>query len=63
MSNENVDVEEVSSECKYCSEDDPVNLTTCDNCNIVFCIYCIGTGHHHTIHYDVCPNCKTSFEW
>lgn len=66
MSDDTSDVENTTTEeycCTYCGEEDRLNLTTCDNCNITFCLYCVGRGGTHDVPYDVCPKCGDSFAW
>ena len=49
--------------CAYCDEDNSYDLTTCDNCNTIFCVYCVGTSGHGHLTHDVCPNCGKIFDW
>ena len=61
--NDDAGPENDGQQCAYCDENNSYDLTTCDNCNTIFCIYCVGTaGHGHTAH-DVCPKCGNIFDW
>lgn len=51
------------SGCQYCDNDDKYDLTTCDKCQTIFCIYCVGSGRVGYEVYDVCPNCGDIFDW
>jgi hypothetical protein len=64
MATTDIAVEETKEQhCAYCKEKDSYDLTTCDNCNTIFCILCVGTGGSGYTTHDVCPNCKKIFDW
>ena len=64
MNNDNSSGEELETQhCAYCDEDNSYDLTTCDNCNTIFCVYCVGTAGHGHLTHDVCPNCGKTFDW
>lgn len=49
--------------CQYCDNDNDLDLTQCDNCQVIFCIYCVGYDTVGTETYDICPGCQSTFEW
>ena len=49
--------------CQYCDNKEPSDLTTCEKCNVTFCIYCVGSDGVGYETYDVCPECKDIFTW
>jgi len=52
-----------SDMCQYCNNNDKLDLTLCERCQTVFCIYCVGSGRVGYEVYDVCPSCGKTFEW
>ena len=49
--------------CRYCNNNDKLDLTLCERCQTLFCIYCVASGRVGYEMYDVCPGCGKTFEW
>ena len=49
--------------CQYCDNKEPMDLTTCEKCKCIFCIYCVGYSGVGYETYDVCPGCGDIFTW